>query len=90
MKYDAVSRAVGVTMPAVADAKAAVAGTLRIAAQMPEAFSSTAQDIFRGKATEIGSLNGYVARRGAELGVPAPLNHALFTLVRLLEAARPD
>ncbi|MEQ1473110.1 MAG: ketopantoate reductase C-terminal domain-containing protein, partial [Candidatus Acidiferrum sp.] len=31
------------------------------------------------------SLNGYISRRGAELGVPTPLNHALYTMVRLLE-----
>ena len=32
---------------------------------MSNALSSTAQDIGRGKKTEIDSLNGYVARRGA-------------------------
>jgi 2-dehydropantoate 2-reductase len=31
-------------------------------------------------------LNGYVARVGAELGVPTPVNHALFTLVKLYES----
>jgi 2-dehydropantoate 2-reductase len=40
----------------------------------------------RGKRTEIDSLNGYVARRGAELGVPTPVNHVLFTLIKLTEA----
>jgi 2-dehydropantoate 2-reductase len=30
-------------------------------------------------------LNGFIARRGAELGVPTPVNHALFTLVKLME-----
>jgi 2-dehydropantoate 2-reductase len=39
----------------------------------------------RGKRTEIDSLNGYIARRGAELGVSTPINHALFTLVKLAE-----
>jgi 2-dehydropantoate 2-reductase len=55
---------------------------------MREATSSTAQDIARGKRTEIDSLNGYVACRGAELGVPAPVNQTLHALVKLLEEAR--
>jgi 2-dehydropantoate 2-reductase len=50
-----------------------------------DAFSSTAQDLARGKRTEIESLNGYIVRRGAELGVPTPSNFALYALVKLLE-----
>jgi 2-dehydropantoate 2-reductase len=50
-----------------------------------EAVSSTAQDLARGKKTEIDALNGYVARRGAELGVPAPVNQTLHALVKLVE-----
>jgi len=84
----AVSRAAHIVMPAVEDTKAAMAGAMQIATQMSGAFSSTAQDIHRGKPTEIDSLNGYIARRGAELGVPTPVNHALFTLVKLLESAQ--
>jgi 2-dehydropantoate 2-reductase len=57
---------------------------------MPGAISSTAQDISRGKRTEIDALNGYVARRGAELGVPTPANRTLHALVKLLEASRED
>ncbi len=49
------------------------------------AFASTAQDLARGKRTEIESLNGYIVRRGAELGVATPNNFALYALVRLLE-----
>ncbi|WP_423787640.1 ketopantoate reductase family protein, partial [Klebsiella pneumoniae] len=51
--------------------------------------SSTAQDMARGKRTEIDSLNGYVARTGAALGVPVPVNHALYTLVKLQELSFP-
>jgi len=61
---------------------------MQIATQMADAFSSTAQDLNRGRPTEIDALNGYVARRGAELGVPVPVNHALFTLVKLAEQKR--
>ena len=53
---------------------------------MPAQFSSTAQDLARGKPTEIDHLNGYVARRGEALGVPTPANRALWALVRLLES----
>jgi len=52
---------------------------------MADALSSTAQDLNRGRPTEIDALNGYISRRGAELGIPVPANHALFTLVKLLE-----
>lgn len=55
---------------------------------MPEAISSTAQDIARGKPTEIDSLNGFLVRRGAELIVPTPINETLYSLVKLLEQAR--
>ena len=60
----------------------------RIAAAMPEQLSSTAQDMARGKPTEIDHLNGYVARRGAELGIATPVNHTLHALVKLAETGR--
>ena len=60
----------------------------RIAATMPAQLSSTAQDMARGKRSEIDHLNGTVARRGAALGVPTPVNQALYALVKLLEAGR--
>jgi 2-dehydropantoate 2-reductase len=50
-----------------------------------EATSSTAQDIARGKRTEIDSLNGYIMRRGAELGIQAPVSATLTALVKLIE-----
>jgi 2-dehydropantoate 2-reductase len=50
-----------------------------------KAVSSTAQDLARGRKTEIDALNGYVARRGSELGVPAPVNQTLHALVKLVE-----
>ncbi len=62
------------------------AGVDAIAATMPAQFSSTAQDLMRGKPTEIDHINGYVVRRGDALGVPVPLNRLLHSLVKLLEA----
>jgi 2-dehydropantoate 2-reductase len=82
----AVAQAAGIVLPGVQDSQAALAGAMTIATQMAEQLSSTGQDINRGKRTEIDSLNGYIARRGAELGVPTPVNHTLYTLVKLLES----
>ncbi len=81
----AVARAAGIHPPGLEDPQAALAGALKIATSMAEALSSTGQDLNRGKRTEIDSLNGYVSRRGAELGVPTPVNQALFALVKLAE-----
>jgi 2-dehydropantoate 2-reductase len=78
----AVGNAAGVQLSA--DTMIAVA--LKIGREaIPEALSSTAQDIARGKPTEIDSLNGFLVRRGAELGVPTPVNQTLYSLVKLLE-----
>jgi 2-dehydropantoate 2-reductase len=81
----AVAKAANIHPPGFEDPQVALAGSFKIATQMAEALSSTAQDLNRGKRTEIDSLNGYIARRGAELGVSTPINHALFTLVKLAE-----
>jgi len=81
----AVARAAGIHPPGLEDPKAALAGALKIATQMAEARSSTGKDLNRGKRTEVDSLNGYISRRGAELGVPTPVNHSLFALVKLAE-----
>jgi len=58
----------------------------RIAIAMPAQFSSTAQDMARRKPSEIDHLNGFIARRGHELGVPVPINQTLTALVKLVEA----
>ena len=85
-----VARAKGIHPPGLEDPRAAIAGSFKIAEQMSGTRSSTAQDMARGKRTEIDSLNGYVARTGAALGVPVPVNHALYTLVKLQELSFPD
>jgi 2-dehydropantoate 2-reductase len=84
----AVARAANVVLPGVHDRQSGMAAAMELATQMAGAFSSTAQDLNRGRLTEIDALNGYISRRGAELGIPAPANHALFTLVKLAEQAR--
>ena len=50
---------------------------------MPHQMSSTAQDLARGKPSEIDFLNGHVVRKGAELGIATPTNHALQVMVKL-------
>ena len=77
----AVARADGVELSQAAMLEAA----LKLGDALSEATSSTAQDIERGKTTEIESLNGYVARRGAEAGIDTPVNETLCALVHLLE-----
>jgi 2-dehydropantoate 2-reductase len=84
----AVAGAAGVVLPGVHDRESGMAAAMELAVQMSDALSSTAQDLNRGRPTEIDALNGYISRRGTELGVPVPVNHALFTLVKLAEQLR--
>lgn len=79
----AVAQASGVTVPG--DLARSVP---EIARTMPAQYSSTAQDLMRGKPSEIDHLNGYVVRKGAQLGVATPVNRALHSIVKLLEAPR--
>lgn len=76
----AVAQASGVALPD--DLLATVLG---LADSMPQQMSSTAQDLARGKPTEIDHLNGFIARRGEALGIATPANRLLHTLVRLRE-----
>lgn len=77
----AVAKASGVIM-----APDLLAKTYNIAEAMPTQYSSTAQDLARGKPTEIDHLNGFVVRQGEALGVPTPANRVLHALVKLIEA----
>ena len=84
----AVAKAAGISLPIFADPQTAIAGAYKVAEQMAATRSSTAQDMMRGKKTEIDSLNGFIVRKGRELGVPTAINHALYTLVKLAEASQ--
>ena len=57
----------------------------RIAETMAEQYSSTAQDLARGKPSEIDHLNGLIVRRAQRHGIATPVNHALHTLLRAIE-----
>ena len=76
----AVAQAEGVQLPGDVDA-----AVRKIAETMPSQYSSTAQDLARGKHSEIDYLNGLIVRRGAALGVATPANRVLWALVKLLE-----
>ncbi len=79
----AVARALNIPLPeTLRDA------TLALADAMPAQYSSTAQDLGRGKLTEIDHLNGYVVRKGATLGIATPTNLALHVMVKAREARR--
>lgn len=76
----AVARAQGVVLPA-----GTAEAVLPLAASMPTQISSTAQDLARGRPTEIDHLNGYIVRQGEALGIATPANRMLLTLVHLRE-----
>ncbi|MGH9747907.1 MAG: ketopantoate reductase family protein [Candidatus Acidiferrales bacterium] len=77
----AVARAAGVRLPEIDWTEKG----LKNAESLGEATSSTAHDVARGRPTEIDSLNGYIVRRGKELGLPTPVNLALYALIKLIE-----
>ena len=78
-----VARACGVALP-----EDLVEKILNIPAAMPNQTSSTAQDLARGKPSEIDFLNGHIVRKGAEVGIPTPTNHALQVMVKLAQRSK--
>ena len=81
----AVARAEGVQLPG--DVHAAVG---KIVETMPGQYSSTAQDLARGKRSEIDYLNGLIVRRGQALGIATPANRVLWALVKLMEGKQAN
>jgi 2-dehydropantoate 2-reductase len=81
----AVARAEGVQLPG--DVHAAVG---QIVETMPGQYSSTAQDLARGKRSEIDYLNGLIVRRGQALGIATPANRVLWALVKLMEGKQAN
>ena len=77
----AVAAAEGVEIPDDIDA-----AVRKIAETMQSQYSSTAQDLARGKLTEIDYLNGFIVRRGEALGIATPVNRVMWALVKLLES----
>lgn len=66
---------------------------LRWTQEIRDIHTSMYDDWKAGRPTEIDSLNGYVARRARESGIPAPINEALTGLVKVIterDKAGPD
>ena len=68
----------------ISEAEAVEANAL-IASTMVTQRSSTAQDLARGKKTEIDFLNGYIVELGKKYGIPVPYNESIYALVKMLE-----
>lgn len=77
----AVAAAEGVTLAGDVDV-----AIRKIIETMPTQFSSTAQDVARGKPSEIDHLNGYIVRRGQAHGIATPVNLTVHALVKLIES----
>ena len=62
------------------------------AKQLGEGRPSMLQDVLKGRRTEIDYLDGYVARKGKEVGVATPLSEAITELVKRVERGelKPD
>ena len=46
---------------------------------------SLLQDMMKGRRTEVDHLNGYVVRKGREVGVPTPMNEAIVEVTERIE-----
>jgi 2-dehydropantoate 2-reductase len=64
----------------------ALAANESIATTMVTQISSTAQDLSKGKITEIDFLNGYIVELGKRHGVATPYNQSVHALVKMLES----
>jgi 2-dehydropantoate 2-reductase len=70
-----------------ADAKAEIVEILvrNAKTRSDEQRPSMAQDIFKGRRTETDFINGFVAAKGEEIGVPAPIHARMNELVKQVE-----
>ena len=50
--------------------------------------SSSLQSLQRGKPTEVDYYNGYIAKKGAELGVKTPVNSRIVEMIKEIEAKK--
>jgi 2-dehydropantoate 2-reductase len=82
----AVARVRGVVLPFVDT----LAHTEKICRASAPNHSSMLQDIERGRPTEIDSINGIIAAEGRRLGVPTPMNEAVWRLIRAMLRTEGD
>ncbi len=50
--------------------------------------SSSLQSVSRGKPTEVDYFNGYIAKKGAETGVPTPVNTRIVQMIKEIEVGK--
>ena len=75
---------VSISLEEAKEANALIANT------MVTQRSSTAQDLVRGKKTEIDFLNGYIVDLGKKHGIPVPYNETIVAMVKMLEQGKQD
>jgi 2-dehydropantoate 2-reductase len=73
---------------AVAELDALILESTSGAARSDLQRPSMAQDIAKGRRTEIDYMNGYIAAKGEAAGISAPTHAALTRIVREVEAGR--
>ena len=77
---EAVARALGVTLDG--DPRSMV---MKGAKAPGKHRASMLQDVLAGRQTEVDFMNGAIVKQGQQLGVPTPLNHAMWCLIKGLE-----
>ncbi|PKN43668.1 MAG: 2-dehydropantoate 2-reductase [Deltaproteobacteria bacterium HGW-Deltaproteobacteria-18] len=83
---ETVARALGVSL----SGDAQLERVKKVCAMTRKNQSSMLQDISKGRPTEIDVINGAVVRKGAEHGIPTPVNKLLTDLIKALEATSPE
>lgn len=58
--------------------------------EIRDIHTSMYDDWKAGRPTEIDYLNGYIAQKGREFGIPTPLNEALTSMVKVITERRPS
>jgi 2-dehydropantoate 2-reductase len=74
----AVAKSLGVLLPLPGPERLAE----EVARRTAQNLSSMLQDVLRGTSTEVDAINGAIVREGERHGVPAPVNRALWSLVK--------
>ena len=77
-----VARAAGVSLP-----ETLWEDVHGLSQSMAGQLSSTAQDVARGRRSEIDFINGYVVRQAQRLGIEVPINRLLHALVKIKDDA---
>jgi len=80
-----VARAADVLCLGLDDRKSGMAAAMELATQMADAFSFNRAGFESPPDDGDRCTQRLHSRRGTELGIPVPVNHALFTLVKLAE-----